>query len=69
MEDKYIKVEGEIGLVRDRESGAILNTNVSEIKTAKIRKAHRRNKDAEMQKLKDDVQQIKSMLNQLMDKI
>jgi hypothetical protein len=69
MEDKYIKVEGEIGLVRDRESGAILNTNVSEIKTAKIRKAKQLKEKAEMQQLKDDVQHIKAMLNQLMDKI
>ena len=69
MENNYIKVEGETGLVRDKESGAILNTNVSEIHAAKIRKTKQRKEKAEMQELKDDVQQIKQMLNQLMDKI
>lgn len=69
MEDRYIKVEGEIGFVRDKQTGAVLNTNVSEIKTAKIRKAKQLKEKAEMKQLKDDVQHIKAMLNQLMDKI
>ena len=34
-ENRYIQVEGNPSLVRDRESGAILNSDVSEIKRQK----------------------------------
>ena len=32
---KYIQVEGNSGLVRDRETGAILNANTTEIQKAR----------------------------------
>ena len=35
---QYINVEGSGGLVRDQETGAILNTNKSEIERARQRK-------------------------------
>ena len=35
---KYIRVEGNSGLVRDRETGAILNANVTEIQKARLKK-------------------------------
>jgi len=64
----FINVEGENGLVRD-ESGAILNTNSGEIAQAKARKKARLAKDSELIELKKDVDDIKTMLSKLMEKI
>tara|TARA_R110002050_G_scaffold194644_1_gene329435 strand:+ start:224 stop:433 length:210 start_codon:yes stop_codon:yes gene_type:complete len=64
----FINVEGENGLVRD-ESGVILNTNSGEIAQAKARKKARLAKDSELIELKKDVDDIKTMLSKLMEKI
>lgn len=64
----FVNVEGENGLVRD-ESGVILNTNSGEIAQAKARKKARLAKDSELIELKKDVDDIKTMLSKLMEKI
>ena len=37
----YIRVEGHSHLVRDRNTGAIINTNTNEMRMARVRKANR----------------------------
>jgi len=65
----YIKVEGHPNLVRDKNSGVILNINKSELNANRIRKEKQREKDNEIEQLKNDVSEIKSMLNKLVEKL
>ena len=65
---KHTKVENELDLVKD-ENGVILNTNSSEINQAKLRKKLRKEKDAELETLKQDVNDIKLLLNQIVGKL
>jgi hypothetical protein len=65
----YIKVEGHPNLVRDKKSGVILNINKTELEANRIRKQKQREKDNEIEQLKNDVSEIKSMLNKLVEKL
>ena len=65
----YIKVEGHPNLVRDKNSGVILNINKTELEANRIRKQKQREKDNEIEQLKNDVSEIKSMLNKLVEKL
>ena len=64
----YIKVEGHSGLVRDQETGAILNINKTEVEQARERKKLRKQKEQELQDLKNDVSEMKQLLAQLVEK-
>ena len=65
---KHTKVENELNLVKD-EYGVILNTNSNEVSQAKLRKKLRKEKDAELEELKQDVNDIKLLLNQIVGKL
>ena len=45
---KYIQVEGNSGLVRDRETGAILNANTTEIQKARLKKNKEKQREQEI---------------------
>lgn len=66
---KLIPVEGIQGLARDKESGAILNINNREVEAARQRKLLRKQKDEEFEQLKKDVEDIKSMLSQIVERL
>ena len=61
-ENRYIQVEGIPSLVRDRESGAILNSDVSEIKRKNLLK------EQELVELKEEVSELKDLVKQLVEK-
>lgn len=65
----YVNIEGHSGYVKDKSSGAVLNTNNEEIEAAKRRKAERLNKDKEINELKNEVSDIKKMLTQIVEKL
>ena len=65
---KYIQVEGNSGLVRDRETGAILNANVTEIQKARLKKNREKQQELEIQELKKDVSEIKVLLTKLIER-
>lgn len=65
---KYKKVEGHVGYVKD-ENGVVLNVNDDEIEAARKRKELMRQKDKEINELKDDVSDIKKMLTQIVEKL
>ena len=65
---KHTKVKNELNLVKD-EKGVILNTSSSEVSQAKLRKKLRKEKDAELETLKQDVNDIKLLLNQIVGKL
>lgn len=66
---KYLKVDNAPGFVRDAETGAILSINTDELNAAKRRKAARMKEKQELQTLRKDVDDIKSMLTQILGKL
>ena len=65
----YKDIEGHSNLVRDTSTGAILNINKDEISAARKRKLERRQKEQEIVDLKNEVGEIKNMLNKLIEKL
>ena len=75
MDKKYLQVEGHEDLVRDTESTAIINKNKGAYLIAKQRaeSAQRqrdaiRNANREINNIKSEMHEIKSMLKTLLDK-
>ena len=66
--ERYIQVEGNSGLVRDRTTGAILNANSTEIKKARLKKNKEKQQEQEIQELKKDVSEIKVLLTKLIER-
>lgn len=69
MQKRYLKVEGHNNLVRDKHTGAILNTNKTEIEQARKlkrvseeRQEHINSLTEEVKGLKEDMNQIKQLL-------
>tara|TARA_A100001015_G_scaffold204441_1_gene228519 strand:+ start:2238 stop:2447 length:210 start_codon:yes stop_codon:yes gene_type:complete len=56
-------------LVKDEESGAVLNTNEDEIEKAKSIKEVKKTEKEELEQLKDDVSELKDMMKQLLEKM
>ena len=65
----HIKVQGHSGYVRQRYSGAVLNTNTEQIIAAKEKKAALKKQKEEIETLKNDASDIKSMLTKIVEKI
>ena len=72
---EYVKVEGYNNLVRDTKSNAIINTDRTAYQMAKKRAADAqrqrdeiRNASREINNIKCEMQEIKSMLKTLLDK-
>jgi cell shape-determining protein MreC len=70
--NSHVKVTGHANLVRDSRTGAILNTNKSEIQNARNqsrvqreRQDHINSLTEEVKGLKDDMRQIKELLMSL----
>ena len=66
---KNIKVKDHIGLVRDRNTGAILNVDRDAIRLAREKKLRRLEEKAELESLRNDVSDMKQLLNQIVDKL
>jgi Spy/CpxP family protein refolding chaperone len=68
-----IKVEGHNGLMRDRNTGAILNINSNEIDRIKELRRNQReakaSQEQEINQLKSDVSEIKMMLSKIVEKL
>ena len=77
MSDNYVKVEGNFNLVKDKKTGAILNIDKNGLEAAKRRKrlAVEQQKEKEIihqlksenEELKNDVKEMKKLLNDLID--
>lgn len=73
---KLVTVKDEPNYARDENSGAILNINKEEIRVAKERKKLRQQKQKEemnlkekVNKLENDISDIKSLLSQLAERL
>ena len=62
---QYINVEGSGGLVRDKETAAILNTNKSEIERARERKIISKKKEEELDNMKSDIRNLKEDIGEM----
>lgn len=66
MEDKdLIQVENEQNLFRDRETGAILNTDSAGYVQYMRMKKRRQTEREELDTIKDDIEEIKSLLREI----
>lgn len=63
----YIKVKGHANLARTGVYGSIVNINKEEIQAARKRKLERKQKEKELENLKNDVTEIKLMLQKLIE--
>ena len=73
--EQFLKVEGHNGLVRDMSTGAIINTNRTEYEDYMARKRLAEQRELEISKhsediniLKNEMQEIKSLILQLLHK-
>ena len=67
--NNFIRVDGDVDFVKDKETGAILNTNRSEIQQARARKKAKAQEKNELDNLKKDVGDMKIMLAKILEKI
>ena len=65
----FLKVEGHEGYVKDTETGVILNVNKEEIEAARKRKALRQQQEQDINNLKNEVSDIKTMLSTIIEKL
>ncbi len=73
---EYIKVEGHPGLVRDKASQAIINTNKEEYKNylyARQKKIEELNRmeevESKIENINNELSEIKSLMNKILDKL
>jgi hypothetical protein len=66
--NEYVKVKDNENLVRDKENSAILNVDSDALSKYKMRREQERKRNEEIDTLKKDVSEIKSLLLQMIDK-
>ena len=65
----FLKVEGHEGFVKNTETGVVLNVNKEEIEAARKRKALRQQQEQDINNLKNEVSDIKTMLGTIIEKL
>ena len=68
-DEKFVKVEDHDQLVRDMETGAILRINNSELQRVRLAKRRQKQQITDVEELKKEVSDIKSMLQAILEKI
>ncbi len=66
---RYARVEGSSSLIRDLRNNAVLNMDNAAIEKAKQAKILRKQKEKELDDLKQDVLDIKEMLNKIVERL
>lgn len=64
----YVPVKDKPGFVKNSDTGVILNINKSEIEQARERKRLRKQKDQELEDIKNDIRDLKEMVLKLIEK-
>jgi len=64
-----IPVEGRPGLYRDSTSGAIINTSTTQASVSKQVREKAKQRDQEIETLKEEVSEIKLLLKELLERI
>ena len=63
------KVEGNPALIRDLNNNAILNTDTVNIRNAKAARARKDQNNAELESLKHEVTELKSMMREILERL
>jgi hypothetical protein len=66
--NQYVKVKDHEDLVREKNNSAILNVDADALSKYKMRRELERKRNEEIDELKKDVSEIKSLLLQMIDK-
>jgi len=66
---KYKQVEGENNLFRDTETGAIINTDRSAYVAYKNRRQQKLKEMGRIEKIENEIDEIKSLLYKVIDKL
>lgn len=66
---KTLKIKDHEELLRDTESQAVINTDMSSLELYRARRERERNKDSEISSLKQEINEIKDILKLLVEKI
>ena len=64
-----LKVKDHEHLVKDTETKAVLNTDLTSLEAYRVHRNKQRQKDNEIETLKEDVKEIKDILQLLVEKI
>ena len=65
----FVKVDGHEGYVKNTETGVVLNVNKTEIEAARKRKALKKQQEEDINNLKNEVSDIKTMLGKIIEKL
>ena len=65
--NQFVKIEDRPDLVRDQRSNAVVSTKADVVMAAVLRKQKARDQDNDILELKNDVAEIKKMLNVLIN--
>lgn len=68
MSQRFVKIQDHEELVRDNNSSAVLNVDNQALEQYKARRRKQREKNEEIENLKQDVSEIKSLLYKLLEK-
>lgn len=68
MSQRFVKIQDHEELIRDNNSSAVLNVDNQALEQYKARKRKQREKNEEIENLKQDVSEIKSLLYKLLEK-
>jgi len=68
MNRDYVKIEDNPNLVRDKDSNAVLNTDLDALQKNRMKRNIDRQRDDEISELKKEMSEIKSLLYQMVNK-
>lgn len=69
MEDKIVKIQGQNTFVRDLSNSAVINSDSTALKEAKAKKAQRLHDKQRLDKLENEISDIKNMMFQILNKL
>tara|TARA_S200002703_G_scaffold110265_1_gene95934 strand:- start:102 stop:326 length:225 start_codon:yes stop_codon:yes gene_type:complete len=65
--DRYVRIRNHPDLVKDKKTGAVLNTNSEEIRIAKKKKQQLIRDKKELQSLRNEVKEMKQLLIKVLE--
>ena len=63
-----VKIKDEEELIRDKESNAVLNSSLSSLEQYKARRERERQKDNELESLRNEVKEMRELLNKMINR-
>ena len=67
--NNYRKVEGHPNLVKDMNTGVILNINKTELEATRTKKLKERQREKDIDDLKNEVNEVKTLLKKIIEKL